>query len=116
MQIRELFTSHPASVGETYGEHMRVALSFAGPLAKAAGAALVHAFLPFLFTTTASLTVRRLHDRMASRCAACPKAGLHRPDHRCAKAQPCRPTGRPGPPRLRDLSRRLAAIPQIVCS
>ncbi len=80
MQIRELFTSHPASVGETYGEHMRVALSFAGPLAKAAGAALVHAFLPFLFATTASLTVRRLHDRMARRCAACPKAGLHRPD------------------------------------
>src|SRR3954447_12816195 len=80
MQIKGLFTSHPASVGETYGEHMRVALSFAGPLAKAAGAALVHAFLPFLFTTTASLTVKRLYDRMTRRCAACPKAALHRPD------------------------------------
>src|SRR5829696_9107361 len=80
MQIKGLFTSHPASVGETYGEHMRVALSFAGPLAKAAGAALVHAFLPFLFTTTASLTVKRLYDRMTRRCAVCPKAALHRPD------------------------------------
>jgi len=80
MQIKGLFTSHPASVGETYGEHMRVALSFAAPLAKAAGAALVHAFLPFLFTTTASLTVKRLYDRMTRRCAACPKVGLHRPD------------------------------------
>src|SRR3954469_9246649 len=80
MQIRGLFTRHPASVGETYGEHMRVALSFAGPLAKPAGAALVYAFLPFLFTTTASVTVKRLHDRMARRCAVCPKATLHRPD------------------------------------
>jgi len=80
MQIKGLFTSHPASVGETYGEHMRVALSFAGPLAKAASAALVHAFLPFLFTTTASLTVKRLYDRMSRRCAACPKVALHRPD------------------------------------
>ena len=80
MQIKGLFTSHPASVGETYGEHMRVALSFAGSLAKAAGAALVHAFLPFLFATTASLTVKRLYDRMTRRCAACPKVSLHRPD------------------------------------
>src|SRR3954463_7151447 len=80
MQIRELFTSHPASVGETYGEHMRVALSFAGPLAKATDAALVHAFLPFLFTTPATRTVKRLYDRMTRRCAACPKAALHRPD------------------------------------
>jgi len=80
MRFKEWFTCHPASVGETYGEHMRVALSFAGPLAKAAGAALVHAFLPFLFTTTASVTVKRLHDRMARRCAVCPKATLHRPD------------------------------------
>src|SRR3954454_23294370 len=78
--IKGLFTSHPASVGETYGEHMRVALSFAAPLAKAAGAALVHAFLPFLFTTTASLTVKSLYERMTRRCAACPKAPLHRPD------------------------------------
>jgi len=80
MQIRGLFTSHPASVGETYGEHMRVALSFAAPLAKAAGAALIHAFLPFLFTTTASLTVKSLYERMTRRCAACPKVALHRPD------------------------------------
>src|SRR3954468_3973444 len=80
MQIKGLFTSHPASVGETYGEHMRVALSFAGPLAKAASGELVHGFLPFLFTTTASLTVKRLYARMTRRCAACPKAALHRPD------------------------------------
>ena len=98
MRFRGMFTSHPASVGETYGEHMRVALSFAGPLAKAAGAALVHAFLPFLFTTTASQTVKRLHDRMVRRCAACPKAALHRPDLAArSKTAVSVPTlGRPG--------------------
>ena len=71
MRVTTVFTDHPASAGETYGEHMRVALSFALPLAKAAVAALVHAFLPFLFTTTASATVKTLHDRMARRCAKC---------------------------------------------
>lgn len=80
MRARQLFTGHPATVGETYGEHMRVALSFAFPLSKAAGAAFVHAFLPFLFTTTASLTVKRLYDRMTRRCATCPSVRLHRPD------------------------------------
>jgi Family of unknown function (DUF6356) len=44
MYLRDLFTDHPRSVGETYGDHMLVALSFAGPLTKAAAAALVHAF------------------------------------------------------------------------
>lgn len=73
MRVTTVFTEHPASAGETYGEHMRVALSFAFPLAKAAIAALVHAFLPFLFTTTASATVKTLHDRMARRCVNCPK-------------------------------------------
>jgi hypothetical protein len=80
MCIRMLFTDHPKSVGETYSEHMLVALSFAGPLAKAAAAAVVHAFLPFLFVRTASLTIKSLHERMTSRCVACPKAALHRPD------------------------------------
>ena len=67
MSLKRLFTEHPDSVGETYGEHMRVALSFAGPLLAAGCAALVHAFLPFLFLTTASATVKRLHARMMNR-------------------------------------------------
>src|SRR3954469_14281321 len=58
MTLRRLFTAHPDALGERYVEHMRVALSFAAPLAVAAGAALVHAFLPFLCETTASRTVR----------------------------------------------------------
>jgi hypothetical protein len=67
MNLRRLFTDHPGAVGESYFEHMRVALSFAVPLAMAAGAAVVHAFLPFLCETTASRTVRQLYARITAR-------------------------------------------------
>src|SRR5918995_3711778 len=63
MNLKRLFTQHPHAVGESYLEHMKVALAFAGPLAGAAPAAPVHAFLPFLFATAASGTVKRLHVR-----------------------------------------------------
>jgi hypothetical protein len=69
MSLKRLFTEHPEAVGESYGEHMGVALSFAGPLLLAGLAALVHAILPFLFTTTASATVKRLYARMMNRTA-----------------------------------------------
>ncbi len=80
MSLRRLFIDHPASLGETYPEHMRASLSYAVPLLGAALAAFVHAALPFLFTTTASLTVKALHARMTRRCATCPSGRLHRPD------------------------------------
>ncbi|WP_375459190.1 DUF6356 family protein [uncultured Enterovirga sp.] len=80
MNLKAMFTDHPAMVGETYPEHMRTALSFAGPLARATLGALVHAFLPFLCTTTASDTVKGLYARMTKRCATCKAGPVHRPD------------------------------------
>jgi hypothetical protein len=88
MALPRCFTDHPASVGETYGEHMQVALSFAVPLTKAAAAAYMHALFPFLFTTTASGIVKGLYDRMTRRCAACPSGPAHRPDLFMRPAQP----------------------------
>jgi len=64
--LKTLFTDHPASVDESYGEHLGVALWFAWKLFGAALAALVHAFLPFLFVKTGSLAITELHDRMVS--------------------------------------------------
>ena len=58
------FTQHPRQVGESYLEHFGVAMSFAGPMILGGLACAVHAFLPFLCTSTGSGTVRRLHDRM----------------------------------------------------
>lgn len=65
--IARLFTDHPATVGESYFGHLRFALSFAGWLLLAGLAALVHALLPFLFETTASRIITRLHTRMHNR-------------------------------------------------
>lgn len=73
--LSQLFTEHPASVDETYLEHLAFASKFAGTLLLAAGAALVHAILPFLFDKTASRIVARLYDRTHNRGKA-PASGI----------------------------------------
>ncbi|MEM9583799.1 MAG: DUF6356 family protein [Pseudomonadota bacterium] len=64
------FRDHPASVGETYFGHMLFALRFSGKLMTAAGAALLHAFIPPLCETTASRKVAELHDMCHHRNSA----------------------------------------------
>jgi hypothetical protein len=66
-RFAQLFTAHPESVGESYFGHMAFAAWFASRLALAAGAALVHALLPFMFKTTASRIVRELSERTHNR-------------------------------------------------
>jgi hypothetical protein len=64
------FTAHPASVGETYSQHLRFALSFGVRMTLGGIAAAVHALLPFLFITTASRVLEELNvmrDRNAQR-------------------------------------------------
>ena len=58
------FTEHPASVGESYGEHMGQALCFGTRMVFAGLACLVHAVLPFLFVRTGSRAIAELNDRM----------------------------------------------------
>lgn len=62
--LRSLFTDHPASVDETYGEHMVVAGSFGCRLLLASMACFVHAVFPWLFEKTGSSIITELHDRM----------------------------------------------------
>ena len=64
MSLNHLFTEHPASVGETYFEHLGVAARFAGWMLIAAIACFLHAIFPFLCVTTGSGIIKRLHDRM----------------------------------------------------
>jgi len=66
-RIAKLFTDHPASVDETYFGHMAFAGWFAGKLFMAAGAALIHALLPFLFESTASGIICELYERTHNR-------------------------------------------------
>ena len=60
----KIFTEHPATVGETYGRHLLVSLSFAGEMILGGFACLAHAIVPFLFKKTGSNAIRRLHVRM----------------------------------------------------
>lgn len=59
-----LFTRHPETVGETYGEHFLAAMGFSLRMLLGGLACLVHAVLPFLFVTTGSDMIRVLNDRM----------------------------------------------------
>ena len=61
------FLAHPASVEETYFQHMRFAFGFAFWLIAAGLAALVHAVIPALCETTASRILRKLVARMDAR-------------------------------------------------
>ena len=65
-KLFESFREHPASVGESYVEHFGVATSFGFTLIRAGLACLVHALLPFLFTTTGRHTIEDLHRRMVT--------------------------------------------------
>jgi hypothetical protein len=66
------FTHHPEQLGETYGSHFMHALKYSGRLFAAGGAALTHAFLPFLFEKTASNAVKSMYADMTSRGATAP--------------------------------------------
>ncbi len=60
------FTDHPASVDETYSEHLAMAARFGGRLLLASLACFVHALLPFLFVKTGSRMIGDLHGRMVT--------------------------------------------------
>jgi Family of unknown function (DUF6356) len=72
--MQRLFFAHPHKVGESYFEHMLFAFTFSGRLAKAAGAALLHAFVPALCETTASQAIIDMHSEIAARRAQMAKA------------------------------------------
>lgn len=64
-----VFKQHPDSVDETYFEHAIFASKFALKLAAAAGAALVHAFIPASFEKTASRIIADLYAKTHNRGA-----------------------------------------------
>ncbi|MFK8020901.1 MAG: DUF6356 family protein [Pseudomonadales bacterium] len=60
------FKQHPASVNESYFQHMKTALSFFVRFSYGAYAALVHAFFPFLFETAGSKLIAELQEKMVA--------------------------------------------------
>ena len=59
-----IFSQHPASVGESYAQHLVSAMTFALTMALGAVVCCVHALLPFLFEKTGSRMVTHLHEVM----------------------------------------------------
>jgi Family of unknown function (DUF6356) len=64
MNLIRAFTEHPASVGESYGEHLGRASCFGLRMMFAGIACLVHGVLPFLFQRTGSRAIADLNERM----------------------------------------------------
>lgn len=73
--IDRLFRDHPASVNESYLEHMGVAASFGWAMLKASCACFVHALVPGLCERTGSRIIARLHSRMVTNRSPQPAAG-----------------------------------------
>ncbi len=65
-----ILTEHPASVGQSYSEHLAFAASVGGNMILAGIACMIHGLLPFLFETTGSRTIARLHNIMLKKRSA----------------------------------------------
>jgi hypothetical protein len=85
-----LFTGHPASVGETYLQHLVSAVGFSVRMLGAGIACLIHALLPFLFVNVGSSTITKLHERMVLNRARPATAESMSSHARNAKALPTR--------------------------
>jgi hypothetical protein len=66
MNLLKPFTEHPASVGESYGEHLVMASGFGFRMILGGFACLLHGLLPFLFVRTGSARIAELHDTMVA--------------------------------------------------
>jgi hypothetical protein len=62
--FRRLFIDHPASVGESYIEHLITASGFGTKMILAGVACVIHGFLPAIFRNRGSDAICVLHERM----------------------------------------------------
>lgn len=65
--FKKLFTEHPASVDETYLQHMGFAVRYALQLGLCTMAAIVHSIFPFLLTNYCSKKVAYLNRWVKTR-------------------------------------------------
>ena len=79
-----LMTKHPASVGETYVQHLVFAVRFGASMILGGLACCLHGVLPFLCTSTGSRTVLALHGRIRSRG----RGSAHRTSQQSAAVSP----------------------------
>ena len=63
---KTLFTDHPASVDETYGEHFVSAAGFGFKIIGGGIVCLLHALIPGAFCTKGSDTICELYEKMVT--------------------------------------------------
>jgi hypothetical protein len=65
--MKNIFTQHPQSVGESYLTHLCHALKFSMEFLLLHIIVLIHAIFPFLFVNTASGWIKGINDRLVAR-------------------------------------------------
>ena len=60
--MKNIFTEHPNSVGESYFKHMLFAIKVGLKLILWGFAAIFHAIFPFMLKTYVSSNIKKLHD------------------------------------------------------
>lgn len=80
--IHRLFLDHPASVEESYAEHLGVATRFGARMIAGGVAALIHGICPALFTRTGSKTIKRLYTDIVARQPGAPRPAYDAPEWR----------------------------------
>ncbi len=65
--FQRLFQNHPASVGESYGQHAGFAFGVGLRMIGAGVACMLHGLFPFLFISTGSRCIRDLHANLGTR-------------------------------------------------
>ena len=64
--LQRLFIEHPASVNESYFQHLWAAWRFGFRMVGGGVVCLLHGLLPFAFCFKASDTICELHERMVT--------------------------------------------------
>ncbi|HYD18736.1 MAG TPA: DUF6356 family protein [Patescibacteria group bacterium] len=80
----KLFTAHCHATGETYFQHLAFTLKTAAVLVGSGAALDIHGIAPFLFETTASTNIRRLHTVIISRAQASRPSAASAPQKKAA--------------------------------
>ncbi len=68
-QLSEMFTRHPASLGESYAEHFGVAAWFGAIMVWGGLKTILHAIFPTWCETSGSDTIRALHQALVKKRA-----------------------------------------------
>ncbi len=84
-----ILTEHPASVDETYTEHLAYAASVGGNMVLAGIACMIHGLMPVLFETTGSRMVAKLHSIMLEKRSGTYKAELENEKSAIESAKTC---------------------------